>query len=189
MTGMWIGYEWDMNRIWLGYELDMNGIWIGNDELDMNGIWIGWSALTWSSNLDVLLYKIPSEPQGSRNASIATLSRCRSRSSLWEEDWSSMLQLGDGSWAFCTGSRAERIGGRESEPFRDFPESILKGTNLASVWIWRDEAGVLSNSLHSFTLSKKVAANALHVRVVWTACIGFLWKPQCKSWNLRRECR
>jgi hypothetical protein len=71
-------------------------------------------------------------------------------------------------------------------------ESILKGANLASVWIRRDEPGVLSNSLHLVLhcyIIKKVAANALHIRVVWTACIGFLWKPQCKSWPLRRECR
>ena len=46
--------------------------------------------------------KIPSELRGSRNASIATTSRCRS--SLWEEDWSSMLQLGDGSWPSAQGA-------------------------------------------------------------------------------------
>ena len=47
-------------------------------------------------------------------------------------------------------------------------------------WTW-----VLSNYYIFIALSKAVAANALHVRVVWTACTGFLWKPQCKSSQMR----
>jgi len=165
MNWIWLGCEWDMIGIWIRYELDMNGIWIGN-ELDMNGIWIGWSALTWSSNLDVLLYKIPSEPRGSRNASNATLSRCR-------------IILG-GRSKFHAAARRWLMGLLHREPHRwknwrqgvlTFPicsclESILKGTNLASVWIWRDEAGVLSNSLHIVLHQKKL----LPTRCTYVSC-------------------
>ena len=46
-------------------------------------------------------------------------------------------------------------------------ESILKGTNLASVWIRRDEPGVLSNSLHIVSHYQK---KLLPTRCTYVSC-------------------